>query len=88
MAAINSHKQSFFPWNLCLNNVSCQTLKKCEMDHGSKESWNIARDQENKTLQILWPDFEIFWLKNAQIHDLTSLNTLASDCLNSSHFPA
>ena len=87
MAAINSRKQSFFPWNPYLNNVSCQTFKKCK-DYGSKESWNIARDQENKSLQILRPNFEIFWLKNAQIHDLTSLNTLASDCLNSSHFPA
>ena len=36
------------------------------MGYGSKESWNIARDQEKKKLQILWPDFEIFWLKNAQ----------------------
>ena len=59
-----------------------------EMDYGSKESWNIARDQENKSFQILWLNLEMFWLKNAQLHDLTSLNTLASDCLNYSHFPA
>ena len=58
------------------------------MDYGPNESWNIARDQEKKSLLILWPNFQIIWLENAQIHNLTQLNTLASDCLNSSHFSA
>ena len=57
------------------------------MYYGSKESWNIARDPEEKRLEMLWLKFEIFWLKNVQIHNLTRLNTLVSDCLNSSHFP-
>ena len=57
-----------------------------EMGYGSKENWDIARDLEKKGLQILWPDFEIFWLKNAQIHSLTWSNTIASDYLNSSYF--
>ena len=58
------------------------------MYYGLKESWNIALDQEEKNLGILWNKFEIFWLKNVQIYNLTRLNTLVSDYLNSSHFPA
>ena len=58
------------------------------MYYGSKESWNIARDQEEKSLEILWQKFEIFWIKNVKIYNLTRLNTLVSDCLNSLHFPA
>ena len=58
------------------------------MYYGSKESWNIARDQEEKSLEILWQKFEIFWLKNVKIYNLTRLNTLVSDCLNFLHFPA
>ena len=34
------------------------------MDYGSKKSWSIACEQEKKSLQIIWPNFEIFWLKN------------------------
>ena len=30
------------------------------MYYGSKESWNIARDPEEKSLEILWLKFEIF----------------------------
>ena len=30
------------------------------MYYGSKESWNIARDPEEKRLEMLWLKFEIF----------------------------
>ena len=58
------------------------------MYYGLKESSNIALDQEEKNLGILWHKSEIFWLKNVQIYNLTRLNTLVSDYLNSPHFPA
>ena len=65
MAAINSRKQSFFPETYAWTMYHAKPSKNVsEMDYGSKESWNITRDQENKSLQILRPNFEIFWLKN------------------------
>ena len=70
----NSAKSKWLPLTAASSRFSTETYawtmyhakpskNVSEMDYGSKESWNITRDQENKSLQILRPNFEIFWLK-------------------------
>ena len=53
-----------------------------DQKHCSKHLWPTGKQFTNPV-----PNFEIFWLKNAKIHNLMWLYTLASDCLNYSHFP-
>ena len=88
MAAIKTAAGNhFFPETYAWTMYHAKPPKNVsEIDYSSNESWNIARNQEKKSSQILWPNFEIFWLKNAQIHNLTWSNTLTSDCQGSSHF--
>ena len=58
MAAINSHRQSFFPETYAWTIHHAKPPKNVGgMDYDSKESWNIFRDQEKRSLQILWPIF-------------------------------